>query len=245
MPNDPAPVEIVNPHSQHPVLLVCEHAGQTIPQRLGNLGLAPGDIDRHIGWDVGAEAVARRIAAAIGCTCVIQHYSRLVIDCNRPPNASDSVPEISDGTEVPANRDLEPQAREARINAIFAPYDKALSTCFERSPRQAAFSIHSFTPHFGGKTRPWDVGFLFRTDQRTSGWLADYFKAADPELVIGMNEPYRIDDLSDWFVPVHCEARGLPHSLIEIRNDHIETVEGQERWTRLLCHAFNRWLRET
>ena len=244
MPDDPVPIEIVNAHSTHPVLLVCEHAGQAIPSRLGDLGLPPGEIDRHIGWDIGAEAVARRMATMLGCTCVIQRYSRLVIDCNRPPHARDSVPTLSDGTDIPANRGLDQAERVPRIEAIFTPYDRALDTCFEIAPKKAAFSIHSFTPRFGGKARPWDIGFLFRKDLRTSARLADYLKAADPDLVIGMNEPYQIDDLSDWFVPVHCEARGLPHSLIEIRNDHIETAGGQDRWAALLADALNRWLLE-
>ena len=244
-PDDPAPVEIVNPGSEHPVVLVCEHAGQAVPTCLGDLGLAPGEIDRHIGWDIGAGAVSRRIAASLGSTCVIQRYSRLVIDCNRPPQAPDAMPEISDGTVVPANRELGQEARAARVEAIFSPYDKALTACFAQAPRRAAFSIHSFTPVFGGRSRPWDIGLLFRRDEQTSAALARILKELDPNLCIGMNEPYQVDDLSDWFVPVHCEARGLPHSLIEIRNDHIETAEGQERWATLLTTTFARWLQET
>ena len=244
-PDDPAPVEVVNPDSAHAVLLVCEHAGREIPTRLGDLGLPPGEINRHIGWDIGAGAVSRRIAAILGSACVLQRYSRLVIDCNRPPHAPDAMPEVSDGTVVPANRDLGQAARAARVEAIFMPYDKALTASFARAPRRAAFSIHSFTPVFGGRSRPWDVGLLFRRDEQTSAALAAILNELEPALSIGMNEPYQVDDVSDWFVPVHCETRGLPHSLIEIRNDHIETAEGQERWATLLATAIARWLQET
>ena len=244
-PDDPEPVEIVNPQSGHPVLLVCEHAGQAIPARLGDLGLPPGEIDRHIGWDIGAGAVARRVAALLGCTLVLQRYSRLVVDCNRPPHAPDAMPEVSDGTQIPANLSLAPADRAARVEAIFTPYDKAVADCLAREPRRAAFSIHSFTPRLAGRDRPWDIGLLFRKDERTSKNLARMIGAAEPNLVIGMNEPYHIDDLSDWFVPVHCEPRGLAHSLIEIRNDRIGTDGGQDHWASLLAGVFDRFLQET
>lgn len=86
-PRDPAPVELLNSASRHPVLLVCEHAGQQIPERLSGLGLSRTDLDRHIGWDIGAAAVTRKLAHAMGAPAVLQAYSRLVIDCNRPPEA--------------------------------------------------------------------------------------------------------------------------------------------------------------
>ncbi len=244
-PDDPAPLEIVNPDSDHPILLVCEHAGQAIPSVLGDLGLPGGDIDRHIGWDIGAGAVARRMAERLGCACVLQPYSRLVIDCNRPTAAPDSIPEVSDGSTVPANLDLTEPERTARVDEIFQPFQDAVANVLDRGPVRAAFSIHSFTPVFGGVSRPWDIGFLFRKDEHTSARLADLVKDLRPELRIGMNEPYRIDDLSDWFVPRHGEARGLPHSLMEIRNDHIDGAAGQDRWAEWLSVTLDRWLEGT
>ncbi len=243
-PQDPLPVEIVNPDSAHALLLVCEHAGQAIPRALGDLGLAPGEIDRHIGWDIGAEAVARGMAQRLACPLLIQRYSRLVIDCNRPPQAPDSIPPISDGTPIPANRDAEQAERAARIAEIFEPFDRALSTYMARKPRLGAFSIHSFTPRMGGVDRPWDIGLLFRKDTATSARLAELLQSVDPELAIGMNQPYQVDSLSDWFVPQHCETRGVAHSLIEIRNDHIATATGQERWAAMLAQVLGRWLKE-
>ena len=77
-------------------------------------------------------------------------------------------------------------------------------------PRTAAISIHSFTPHMNGVARPWDIGFLFRKDEETSTRLAEHIRSARPELTIGMNEPYKVTGLADWFVPQHGEARGLP-----------------------------------
>ncbi|GAB4347201.1 MAG: N-formylglutamate amidohydrolase [Oricola sp.] len=241
-PDDPHPVEVVNPASEHPVLLVCEHAGQAVPSRLGDLGLPAGEIERHIGWDIGAESVARHMAGILGCTLVVQRYSRLVIDCNRPPHAHDSMPAISDGTTIGGNLALRDHDREARIAEIFHPFHDAVTAHLDRVPRTAAVSIHSFTPEMRGVARPWDMGFLYRKDERTSSELAGHVRALRPETVIGMNEPYTVDDLSDWFVPQHGEARGLPHSLIEIRNDHVEHAEGQVLWAELLASVLSRWL---
>lgn len=241
---DPKPVEIVNQNSDHPLLLICEHAGRAIPGKLGNLGLSAGDIDSHIGWDIGAEAVTRTMAQALGASAVIQRYSRLVIDCNRPPDAPDAMPETSDGVAIPDNSALDPAARDARVTEIFKPFHKAVERCLEQHPRRIVLSIHSFTQSMDGTLRPWDIGFLFRKDTETSHHLSRFIHEAHPRLTIGMNQPYQINDASDWFVPHHGEARGIPHSLIEIRNDLIRGPEEQAKWAETLVVATNRYLKE-
>jgi len=234
---DPAPVEVINPDSDLPLVLVCEHAGQGIPARLGDLGLKPGEIDLHIGWDIGAEAVARRLADHLGAPLVVQRYSRLVIDCNRPPEAADSIPPVSDRVPVPANAALSAADRAARVAEIFTPFHAAVEQMVQAHPRRAAFAIHSFTPAMQGVARPWDIGFLFRNDTATSERLAAQIARMRPDWVIGMNQPYVVDDLSDFFVPRHGEARGLAHSLIEIRNDHLRDADGQALWAAVLAEA--------
>ncbi len=241
---DPSPVEIVNATSDHPLLLVCEHAGNRIPQRLGDLGIAHKDCETHVCWDIGAEAVTRMIAEALGAPAVLQPYSRLVIDCNRPPGAPDAMPEANHGVQVPGNRDLTEAARTARIEEVFAPFQAMVTHYLERRPRQMVLSIHSFTPSLAGELRPWEIGFLFRQDTETSAHLGRFIKDARLDLAIGMNEPYQIDDASDWFVPHHGEASGLPHSLIEIRNDLIGDATGQQTWANILTAAINRYLKE-
>lgn len=241
---DPSPVGFINKDSDHPLLLICEHAGQTIPEKLDALGLNQHDLDNHIGWDIGAEAVTRIMAKALGAPAVLQRYSRLVIDCNRPPEAPDAIPVISDGVEVPGNMKLDPLARNARITEIFEPFHAAVSNLFGEHPRRIVLSIHSFTGSMNGALRPWDIGFLFRQDTETSQHLRRFISEAHPNLNIGVNQPYQIDDASDWFVPHHGEARGIPHSLIEIRNDQIRTAEGQVQWADILVNAANRYLKE-
>ena len=116
---DPAPVEVVRPAATSPFFLTCEHAGRAFPDRLGTLGLAAPDLERHIAWDIGAAAVARGLSARVDAAIVAQRYSRLVVDCNRAPGAADLVVEVSEDTDVPGNQGLSEAAIEARAAAIF------------------------------------------------------------------------------------------------------------------------------
>ncbi|MBR9836697.1 MAG: N-formylglutamate amidohydrolase [Rhodobacteraceae bacterium] len=243
-PRDPAPVEIVNPGGRTPLLLVCEHAGQAVPEALGRLGVSQAQLDEHIGWDIGAAEVTRRLAAMLDAPAVLQRYSRLVIDCNRPPEAPDSCPPVSDGHVIPGNAALDPEARGKRVDEIFRPFQGAVATALARPEIKATFSIHSYTPVMGGIRRAWDVGFLFRSDRRTSDVMARALGQAVPGLTIGLNQPYQVDDVSDWFVPRQAEPRGLPHSLIEIRNDHIRDAAGQTLWAERLAGLMPMFLKE-
>ena len=130
---DPAPVEVVNGESDAPLMLVCEHAGRAIPRALGDLGLPADALASHIGWDIGAERVARTVAQRLGAPLVIQRYSRLVIDANRPPETPSSIPEISDGISIPGNCGLSQAAREARVREIFEPMNAAIAA-LSRAP---------------------------------------------------------------------------------------------------------------
>ena len=234
---DPDPVEVLNPGSASPVFLLCEHAGKAIPGVLDELGLDRDVIESHRGWDIGAENLARRLADRLGAPLVLQRYSRLVIDSNRRPGGHGSIPDISDGVAIPGNRNVPAWQQAARIDEIFTPLDQAISTNLNKHPRACAFSIHSFTPQFGGEARPWHAGFLARTQLGAAEHLMSHVQAAAPETVLALNQPYRIEDETDWFIPVHVEPLDIHHCLIEIRNDQIDTDAGAERWANLLSDA--------
>lgn len=238
--SDPEPVEWVNPGSTSPVLLVCEHAGQAVPRALGDLGLPDGAIDTHIGWDIGAEALARGIAARLDAPLILQRYSRLVIDCNRPPDSDSAIPAVSDTQPVPSNTGLGADARTARIHGVFDPLDAAVKAAFERYPRRAAFAIHSFTPALAdGPHRPWHAGFLTRRDMATAEALIAHIGRTEPTFELIANQPYQIDDDTDWFIPTHAEPRGMRHALVEIRNDQLRNAAGVEVWADLLSNAIS------
>lgn len=236
-PGDPAPIDWVNRDVPSPILLVCEHAGQAVPSALNGLGLASGVIDGHIGWDIGAEPLARAIASRLQATLIVQRYSRLVIDCNRPPGSEGSIPETSDGQTIPGNMGLVSTQHDARRQAIFDPMDDAITAAFDDCDRTAVFSIHSFTPHYQRRSRPWDAGFLTRRDMPMAEALLRRVQADAPKLTLAINNPYQIDDTSDWFIPHHAEARGLRHTLIEVRNDYLQDRAGVTRWADMLARA--------
>lgn len=243
-PADPVPFELVNQDNTSPVLVVCEHAGRAIPARLGQLGLPERELERHIAWDIGAADVSRTIAETLGCPLILQPYCRLVIDCNRPVRAADSIPEISDHTVVPGNLDLNGTQRNARIEHIYTPFHNCIDGLISRLLPTLLISIHSFTPNMNGLDRPWDIGLLFKKDRTTGPSLKRALYKRRPGLSIAFNQPYSLDYESDHTVPVHGEARGLSNVLIEIRNDHLLTSGGRASWGELLADCLVEHLAE-
>lgn len=239
MPGDPLPVAVTNPGSAASVFLVADHAGRRVPARLGDLGLPQAEFDRHIAWDIGIAAVSRRIAAALGATLIEQAYSRLVIDCNRPPRVPNSIPVISEATPIPGNEGLTRAEREARRREIFDPYHGAITAALDARPERPTvlFAMHSFTPSYLGIARPWQIGTLYGRDDRVAKALGRLLEH-DGGLVVGDNKPYDVTDETDHTIPVHGERRRLPHVGIEIRQDLIADERGQAEWadrlTRLL-----------
>jgi predicted N-formylglutamate amidohydrolase len=235
---DPFPVEIVGPRAPRPLVLTCEHGGRALPARLA--GRAPGaeDMARHIAWDVGAAEVARGLAVRLGAALCLQRYSRLVIDCNRPRHAGDLTPAVSDGTHVPFNAGLAEAERDARWEAIHAPFHAAVAGLLDARPGAALVAEHSFTPRLrGGAPRPMMAGLLVRQDATLGEALMRALAARTPQGAVVFNQPYAIKDDSDYTIPVHGERRNLPHVLVEIRNDLIADAAGVARWTALLADA--------
>ncbi len=240
---EPEPVDRINACGGSPYVLTCEHAGRAVPSTLGDLGIAANDLERHIGWDIGAFDVARQLAEGLDAPLFAQPYSRLVIDCNRPAGVPSHIPEMSDGTMIPANQNLTEDQSTARHATIHAPYHKAISTHLDA--RQSAdrlavlVSVHSFTPalRVDPEPRPWDVGLLSRRGMGVAEALHDALSATDPSLIIAHNEPYQIEDDGDFTIPVHGEFRRIPHVLIEIRQDRIATSAGQKRIAETFAKA--------
>ena len=235
--DDPAPFTVHRAHGDSPFVLIADHAGQRIPARLGDLGLSQSELDRHIGWDIGIAGLAERLSEKLDAFAILQTYSRLVIDCNRPLEAPGSIVAVSDGTVVPGNEGLDDDARTARALEIFAPYHaritQALDRRSEETPAPVLISLHSFTPVFAGFVRPWHTGVLYHRDTRLAHALRDALRA-EAGLVVGDNEPYAVSDTSDFAVPVHGEQRGLLHVELEIRQDLIDDAAGQEEWAERL-----------
>jgi predicted N-formylglutamate amidohydrolase len=237
--DEPAAVTIDRPEGRSEFVLVCDHASRVIPRSLGSLGLDDAQRASHIAWDIGAAAVAARLSTAMDATLLLQGYSRLVIDCNRPPGSGTSIPTRSEYVQIAANENLTTADAAARVAEIFAPYHAALGTALEQrrvaGARTLLVSIHSFTPVYLGRARPWKIGLMYRKDPRLGRALLDLLRQ-DDSLQAGENEPYAISDDTDYTIPMHGEARGLPHVGIEIRQDLIADTHGQQEWATRLAH---------
>ena len=245
--DESAPVTVYNENSRSPFLLVADHAGRLIPRTLGNLGVSDSDLARHIGWDIGIAAVSQRLADRLDATFIRQNYSRLVIDCNRPPGVPSSIPEISELTQVPGNIGLSNADITARRSEIFQPYHYSIKAELDRRQNRGApvalIAMHSFTPVYKGVTRPWHAGVLYNRDHRLAQRLRVLLQA-EAGMVVGDNEPYSVSDQTDYTIPVHGELRGLPHIGIEIRHDLIAGENGQENWAALLARLLPQSYRE-
>jgi predicted N-formylglutamate amidohydrolase len=246
-PDEPSPVRVLRETGRSDLLLTADHAGRAIPRGLGRLGLSDSELGRHIAWDIGIAGVTERLSAVLDATAVLQTYSRLVIDCNRDPTVSSSIPEVSETTEIPGNRGLSVEQRVARRRAIFEPYHARIRTLLDA--RQVAdrctvfVAMHSFTPVFKGEPRAMQVGVLYNRDARLAEIMLDLLRA-EGDLTVGDNAPYAVSDVTDYGVPVHAEKRGLAHVEIEIRQDLIADEAGQAAWAsrfeRLLLAAVGR-----
>ncbi|UPJ54397.1 N-formylglutamate amidohydrolase [Bradyrhizobium sp. 200] len=239
---DPAPFEVINADGRADLVLVCEHAGTAIPKQLADLGLPPAELRRHIAYDIGAEGVARLLAAQLDAPLFLQPYSRLVVDCNRPFNAPDCIPEVSDGTLVPGNLGVSELDRRQRYAEIHAPFHREVMLLLDRRAAEGSpttlVAVHSFTSRLaGGPERPWQLGVLSNRDASLAERFLATFQRRNPTIISAHNEPYLVDDMGDYTIPVHGEARGLPHMLLEIRNDLIGDAEGQRRWAPLIAET--------
>lgn len=237
--DDPAPYEIVNPGGSAPVLFVCDHASHAIPAALGGLGLDEAARLQHIGWDIGAARVTRRLAAILDAPAVLAGYSRLVIDCNRLPGSPDSIPTVSDGVTIPGNAALDEAAAQARNAACFEPYHQAIERKLAEMAAGVApafISMHSFTPRFDDFERPWHTGILWDRDDRLAKPLMAAL-AGDPLIHVGDNEPYSGRMPAPYSMPRHAEVRGLRHVTVEIRQDLIDHDHGVEIWAQHMAAA--------
>jgi predicted N-formylglutamate amidohydrolase len=218
-------------------LLICDHAESRIPSRYGTLGLDPKVLERHIAWDPGAREVTLSLARRLGAPAVLSRFSRLLIDPNRGRDDPTLVMRLSDRAVIPGNFAVDSAERETRIARFYAPYDEAIGRAIDEAldtgTVPAIVSIHSFTPVWRGRGRPWQVGILWDADPRLAKPLIDRLRD-DGDLVVGDNEPYSGALAGDTLYR-HATRRGIAHALIEIRQDLIADSEGVVAWSARLA----------
>lgn len=236
----PGTVEILNAQANGPAVLLCDHASNRVPADIGDLGLPAGEMERHIAYDIGAAAVTREMSRLMQAPALLHGYSRLLLDPNRAPDDPTLIPVISDGTIVPANRGIDAAARKARIARYHQPYHEAIAGILDgrkaRGQRAAVISLHSFTPCLrNNRKRPWEVGVLWDEDGRLP---VPFMAALEANgVVVGDNEPYSGRNSHGYTIEHHAMPAGLPHVLIELRQDLIAEKAGQMHWAGVLAQV--------
>ncbi len=219
------------------LLIVCDHATNLVPLGYGMLGLDEIQLSRHIGYDIGALAVAREFGRMLKATVISSRYSRLLIDPNRGEDDPTLIMQLSDGAIVPGNAVLSGAEREGRIASYYRPYHAAigaeLDAMIARGLVPAVLSIHSFTEAWRGVPRKWHAAVLWDKDPRLPVPMLHELRTRT-SLEIGDNEPYA-GHLRNDSIYRHATLRGLPNALVEIRQDQIREEKGQHEWAELLA----------
>lgn len=238
--DEPPAVVAANRQGRSSFVIVVDHASPRIPRRLHDLGLPAAQLQRHIAWDIGALAVARQVAEALDAPLVAQNYSRLVIDCNRDPTVATSIPTLSESTGIPGNVGLSDAHRLTRRTEIFDPYHDHIRALLDERAAAGRPTIlvaqHSMTNIFKGVRREMHAAVLYGRDRRFAGLVLEMLRR-EAGLVVAENQPYFVTDETDYSIPRHGEARGLPHVEIEIRQDLLLDESGQKEWAGRITRA--------
>lgn len=215
------------------VVVICDHARNTVPAEYADLGLPPDQFRRHIAYDIGAEAIAEQVGAALGAPVVLSKFSRLLIDINRGEDDPTLVMRLSDGAIIPGNRNVDELEVARRLERFWRPYHSAvaqtISRCRASGVTPVILSLHSMTNCFKGTQRPWPISVLWDGgDHRLAGQLLEKFRA-EPDLLVGDNEPYHgaLEGDTLW---KHARGNGLAGAIIEYRQDLVADAAGQAYW---------------
>lgn len=240
---DDAAFEAIDGDASKGLVLLADHATNRLPQRYGRLGLLPGAFERHIAYDIGIEGLTRGLAKRLGVPAVMSRFSRLLIDPNRGEDDPTLVMKISDGAIVPGNHPITEEEWNHRLDTFHRPYHGAVAEMIGRVAAAGGraplvISLHSFTPAWKGQPRPWEITVLWDNDHRAVRPLLDALAALEG-VTVGDNEPYDGALRGDTMFR-HCMTSGIPHALIEVRQDEIGDDAGIERWADRLAPILDR-----
>lgn len=234
--DEPAPFVVLNADAQAGLLLVCDHASARLPRCLGTLGVAPPVLASHLAVDLGAAELTRHLARHFGATAVLAGYSRLAVDLNRDLARPDAFLAFGDGVAIPGNSELSAAAKAARAAALYQPYHAAVSAQVARlraaTERPLVLGVHSFSPVVDGQHRPWQFGVLWDADAVTAAALMRGLRAAG--FAVGDNQPYSARLPYNHTLDTHARAAGLPHAIIEVRQDLLADAAGIARVAAVL-----------
>lgn len=218
-----------------PALVVCEHASDAMPAEFADLGLSGDVLHSHVAWDPGALALSRHLARALSAPLVAGTVSRLIYDCNRPPEAADAVPARSEVYDIPGNQGLDAAARADRARRVYVPFCNAVELALDTARPKALITVHSFTPVYFGQPRPVEIGILHDADHRLADALLQALEDSPHD--IRRNAPYGPEDGVTHTLKARALPRGLLNVMLEVRNDLLADADGIARIGALLAPA--------
>lgn len=172
-------------------LITCEHGGNRIPP--GYRPLFRGFealLQTHRGYDPGALAMARTLAAALPAPLHFSTTSRLLVDLNRSPGHPKLHAEAVSNAPAAVRR----QIRERYYLPYRQSVEADIAALVAQGRRVVHIASHSFTPELAGETRNADIGLLY--DPARDGERALSIRWQDclgkrlPELRVRRNYPY-------------------------------------------------------
>ncbi|OLP61167.1 N-formylglutamate amidohydrolase [Xaviernesmea oryzae] len=219
------------------LVLLGDHATSLVPTEYGRLGLPESAFARHIAYDIGIEPLLRRLCQLTGAPAVMSRFSRLLIDPNRGEDDPTLIMRISDGAIIPGNHPITKEAWQERIDRFHRPYHTAVDALIKEAAAAhgaapLVISLHSYTPSWKGVPRPWAAAVLWDGDDRVARPLIAALEALS--IHTGDNEPYDGALKGDTLYR-HCMMTGIPHALIEVRQDEIGDAAGVEAWADRLA----------
>ena len=222
-------VNVTNAGGEGRVVLLCEHASRWIPDAYEGLGLSAEDLTSHAAWDPGALELSMTLAKALDGVLIASKASRLVYDCNRPPEDRDAMRDQSELISVPGNVDLSQQDRDARIRSVYEPFCSAVDSILDkRGSDTVVVTVHTFTPVYFGKHRSVEIGLLHDDDSRLVDAMLTHTDKL-PGVIVARNDPYGPQDGVTHSLKIHAVRRGLPNVMIEIRNDLVRSAKQVEQ----------------
>lgn len=246
MPEDFAP-EIWNEGAAGRVILVCEHASNHFPAAWGDLGLSADEQRAHIAWDPGALGLSKALAARLDATLVHARVSRLIYDCNRPPDLASAMPARSEVFDIPGNAALSAAERLRRTEAVYLPFHHGLHGLIARrlalGARPVVITVHSFTPLYFGQARAVEFGVIHDADPALALAIRDAARR-QTRLNTQLNVPYSAADGVTHTLRRQATPYGLPNAMLELRNDLIATPQAEAAMADLLAPVLNMGLVE-
>ena len=241
---EPPVAKIVNRSGLSKIVLICEHASKRIPGVFGDLGLTEAAKISHAAWDIGAQGLAEQLSATLDAVLVLNTMSRLIYDCNRAPIAPDAMPAQSEKIAVPGNRGLSNEQKLRRIKTVYEPFHSSVQAVLDSAgPEAVLVTVHSFTSVYNGLKRATEIGLIHHQDDRLAKQMVDISERFTHH-PFSLNQPYSQRDGVTHMLERHGTQNAIMNVMIEVRNDLIDTAEGQHEIAIMLAKVLNQSLQD-